>query len=164
MEDSYVESTLKNTPCARSHVLLSKTFLAGISASFHMARNPGTEQEELRASELLLWGVHPPWHRIKARSGGPPVAPQAFMCFAPLSHSKLPCLRFENRTLHYGMRQHFLSSPQAHQHTEEWKGRCVSFQGGSSERPVFVSLSFVKLKGVRSPPPPPDCVSVCCPL
>lgn len=84
-------------------------------------------------------------------AGGPPVAPQAFMCFAPLSHSKLPCLRFENRTLRYGMRQHFLSSPQAHQHTEEWKGRCVSFQGGSSERPVFVSLSFVKLKGVRFP-------------
>lgn len=66
-----------------SHVLLSKTFLADISASVHMARNPGTEHEEHAASELLLWGVHPPWHHIKVRSWGPPVAPRAFICFAP---------------------------------------------------------------------------------
>lgn len=88
-------------------------------------------------------------HQGKER--GPSSSPASFHVLPPLSHSKLPCLCFENRTLRYGMRQHFLWSPQARQHAEEWKGRCISFQGGSSERPVFVSLSFVKLKGVRFP-------------
>lgn len=103
------------------------------------------------------------WCCLRAPTVGSPspLTPHQGEEQGPSSPSKLPCLRFENRTLRYGMRQHFLSSPSAHHTVSEWKGRCVSFQSGSSERPIFVSFSFVKLMGVRFPL---DYVSVCCPL
>lgn len=70
MEDTHVESTLKNSPCARSHVLLSKAFLAAISASIHMARNPGTEHEELVLPQSSYCGESIPLDTTSRRGAG----------------------------------------------------------------------------------------------